>query len=270
VPAQQQQARRLVIDCTGNSNANLNPVFFTGPAYDTHLEDLFLVGGHNGVHMTSFTEAGIVPVLPYHQRFTRVTAVQQAFKGFNLTNVTDSVFVNCLAGYSQGGGNVAWFVSVCGNSTFVGCRAEWAASSGWQITGNCAGTVTLSGCSTDHNTSNGVLVTAAASGANDGGGVVITGGKFHADKGSNGITVTGSTAPVVVAGVNVEVGLTTGTNGPATGLNFDTSTAITVSGSVLQGTGSAWAAAGGTIARSGCIGVTGNPGAQVFARLTDI
>jgi hypothetical protein len=75
---------------------------------------------------------------------------------------------------------------------------------------------------------------------------------------------------VVVCGVNVEVGLTTGTNGPATGLNFDTSTAVTVAGCVLQGTSAAWAASGGTISRSGWVGVTGNPGSQVFARLADI
>jgi len=270
VTAQQQAARRLIIDCSGNSSGNINPVFFTGPCYDTHLDDLLLYGGHNGVHMTNFTESGIVPVLPYHQRWNRVSALQQSFRGFNMTNVTDSIITDCLAGYSQGGGNVGFFVSVCGNTTFIGCRAEWSAASGWQITGNCSGTVTLSGCSTDHNTSNGVLITAAVLGANDGGGVVIAGGKFHADKGSFGIDVTGSTAPVTVDGVIVEVGQTTGTFGPATAFNFDTSTAVTVAGSVLQGTSSAWAAAGGTIARSGCIGATGNPGSQVYARLADI
>lgn len=267
-PAQSQAARNLILDCSGNASANLSPVLGMGPAYDVHLDDILAYGGHDGINTVSHAETGITPVLPYHWRVHRVSCVSQTFRGFNLANTTDSVFESCL-GFACA--NECWFISGCANSTFTACRGEWSQSaSGLHITGNVRGTVIFAGFSTDHNATEGVLVDTATIGTTDGCGIVFS-GKLHADMGATGFKVTGSTCPVTITGTNIEVGQNGAAQTPGTALAIDTSTAVAVSGSILQGQASAWSWDGlGAVARSGCIGAAGNPGAQVFTRLADI
>ncbi len=262
--------RGVAVDCSGNSNVNLNGVQFVGPVYDPHLEDVFIwKSPHNGVHGVGQAESGITPTFAYHVRMRRVTVANPVNTGFNVVNFTDSSYMDCLA-FSPG--FHGWSVQNCGNSTWVGCRGEWSQGSGrgLNITG-ANGSLVFVGFTTDQNNQEGVRITAATTDGSNGGGIVFVGGKLHADGrtgSSSGMKVTGSSAPVLVCGLNVEVG----TAAPTNGLSVDTSSNVVVTGSVLQGVVAAWVDGGGNsnVVRHGCLGLTGAPGSQASAPLADL
>lgn len=274
VTAQSSGLKNIAIDGNGNTSANLNGIFFQGPVYDTHLEDVYIVSApHNGVHAAAQTESGISATFPYHQRWTRVTTNLAANTGFNLINFTDSTFSTCLA-FASGANNYA--LQNNSNAVFTACRAEWSSGGrGWDITGS-AGSVLFNGCTTDKNFSEGFRIHSATGQTSDGGGIIISGGKFHGDglggTNNNGIIITGSTVPVSISGVNVEAGVNSGTTYPANGLSISTSSNVVVSGSTLQGQAASWLDGGGNtnITRKSNVGATGNAGSQTFTVLPDL
>lgn len=273
VTPQSSGLQNLVIDGSANSSANLNGIFFQGPVYDTHLEDVYIVSApHNGVHAVTQTESGITATFPYHQRWERVTSNLAQNVGFNLVNFTDCTFDNCLA-FASVSNNYA--LQNNSNCVFASCRAEWSSGGrGFDITGS-AGSVVFDSCTTDQNFNEGFRIHAATGQSTNGGGIVISGGKCHLDGNGgtnpNGIKITGSTVPVVITGLNVESGLN-GSNYPTNAISMDTSSNITVTGCVLQGTTSAWVDAGTNtnLIRTGCIGMTGSPNTQTVAILPNI
>jgi|SRR5579859_1081501 len=273
VTAQSSVMKNVYIDCSLNASTNLNGIFFQGPVYDTHLEDVYIASApHNGVHAVTQSESGITATFPYHQRWSRVTSNLAANTGFNLVNFTDSTFTNCL-GFASVSNNYG--LQNNSNCVFSVCRAEWSSNGrGFDITGS-AGSVVFDGCTTDQNFDEGIRIHAATGQSTNGGGIIINGGKLHLDgnggTNSNGIKITGSTVPVVVSGLNVESGLN-GSNYPTTAIEIDTSSNITVTGCVLQGTTNAWLDGGGNtnLIRTGCIGMTGSPNTQTTAILPNI
>lgn len=274
VTAQSSGLQNIAIDGSANSNANLNGIFYQGPVYDTHLEDVYIVSApHNGVHAVTQTESGITATFPYHQRWTRVSTNLAANTGFNIINFTDSTFFNCLA-FASVANNYA--LQNNSNSVFADCRAEWSSGGrGFDITGS-AGSVTFDSCTTDKNFSEGFRIHSATGQASDGGGIIVTGGKFHGDglggTNNNGIIITGSTVPISISGVNVEAGANSGTTYPANGIQISTSSNVVVSGSTLQGQAAAWLDGGGNtvITRKSNVGATGNAGSQTFTVLPDL
>ena len=271
--------RNILIDGSLNTSTNLNGLYLVGPVYDVHLDDVMVYkAGHNGIQAAGQTETGISATFPYHQRYRRVTVANSVNSGFNLTNFTDSTLDNCLA---FGGGANGFVLQNNSNTELVACRSEWntgsTAGRGFDITG-ASGTITLIGCTTDQNLSEGLRIHAATGQATQGGGIVVTGGKFHADgnggTNNNGIKITGSTVPITITGVNVESGQNPNSLNyyPATALEVDTSSNVTVSGSTLQGITTAWSDGGSnsSLIREGCIGMTGNPGSQTTALLPDL
>lgn len=267
--------RSVMIDGSLNANTNLNCINMVGPVYDVHLDDVFLWKAPNdGITASGQSESGIAPTFPYHHRYTRVSAVSNGLTGFNLVNFTDSTFANCLAFGNAANG---WSLQNNSNSELAQCRSEWNLARGFDITGS-AGSVVLNACTTDQNTSEGLRIHAATGQSVQGGGIVVSGGKFHADgnggTNNNGIKITGSTVPVMITGVNVESGQDVNNSNyyPATAIEIDTSSNITVAGSMLQGITTAWSDGGGNanLTRSGCIAATGNPNTQSFTQLIDL
>lgn len=268
--------RNLYIDGSLNSSTNLNGINMVGPVYDLHLEDVFIYKApHNGITASGQSESGITPTFPYHHRYTRVTIANAANTGFNLVNFTDSTFENCM-GFANVGNN--WALQNNSNSVLTACRGEWSTSGrGFNITGS-AGSILLDGCTSDQNAAEGIRITAATGQSVQGGGVVITGGKLHADgwggTNNNGIKVTGSTVPVTITGLNIESGQNVNNSGfyPATALEIDTSSNVIISSSILQGITSAWVDGGGntSIKRRGCLGMTGNPNTQTVVAMPDL
>lgn len=274
VTAQSSALKYLAIDGNGNASANLNGIFFQGPVYDTHMEDVYIVSApHNGVHAVTQAESGISATYPYHQRWTRVTTNLAQNTGFNIVNFTDCTLHNCLA-FASVGNN--WAMQNNSNTVLANCRAEWSSGGrGFDVTGS-AGSVVLDSCTTDKNFSEGLRIHAATGQSNDGGGLIISGGKFHGDglggTNNNGIKITGSTVPIAISGVNVEAGVNSAVTYPSVALEIDTSSNVVVSGSTLQGQSSAWTDGGGNtvITRKSCVGATGNAGAQTFTVLPDL
>ena len=268
--------RNIFIDCSQNTNTNLQGINHIGPTYDVSLVDVFIwKAPHNGITASGQTESGISPTYPYHQRYTRVSAVNCGNVGFNVVNMTDSTFDNCLA---FGNANAAgWNISNCSNSVWSSCRSEWN-EYGFSISSS-AGTMTFNGCTTDQNSREGLLISSATGQAAQGGGIVWNGGKFHADAWAaasghtNGVQITGSPVPVTITGALVESGQNVNNSGwfPATALSISTSSNITVTGCDLQGITAAWSWDGaGIVKRHGCIGMTGDPSSQVAVALPDL
>ena len=272
--------RGVFIDCSLNSSANLNGIFLNGPCYDPHVQDVLVYEApHNGITASGVTESGITPTFPFHVRFDRVSVVAPGNYGFSVPNFTDSEFVNCLAFGTTSSSAAGWNIQNCSNSKWTTCRGEWM-EYGFSITGS-SGTLTFTGCSTDQNSREGLLITSATGQATQGGGITWTGGKMHADGWAAasghtyGIQITGSTVPVALNGVVVESGQNPNNSGyfPATALDINTSSNVTVNGCDLQGISSAWTwdgAGAGTVKRHGCLGMTGDPNSQVAVSLPNL
>jgi hypothetical protein len=274
IAAAHNGARQIFIDGSQCSNTSVQGINFCGPVYDTHLEDVFIwKSPRDGVTCQGFTESGITPTYPYHQRWRRLSVANAGFTGADLTNLTDSSFDDCIT-FANGGNGVN--IHNNSNSLLRGWKSEWNTGRNYDITGQ-SGSVVLAGCEGDNGYQESVRIHSATGQVTDGGGIVIAGGKHHGsgqNGGSNdfGIRITGSTVPVVISGVNVEV--TNGSNGahPATGLEIDTSSNVTVTGSVLQGITAAYSDGGGNsnVIVDDCIQMTGDPGSQVTSLLTAV
>lgn len=225
--------RSVMLDCSRNASANLNCLYMQGPVFDTHIEDVMLYkAGHNGVAAASQAETGYGQTFPWHQRWRRVTAYNCANRGFDLTNLTDGSYEDCMA---FGCGSHGWVLTNVPNSSWRGCRAEWNSGSGFDMTGANTG-ITLAGCSTDQNTQRGIFINAVTDAA--GGAISIVGGKFHCDGHdgtSAGIEIASTTVPVVVSGVVVEADSNSGTTYPATGLSATSCSAVALGASSIGG-----------------------------------
>src|ERR1700749_1718380 len=111
----------------------------------------------------------------------------------------------------MGFGNTSKNYSLQNNSNTVltACRAEWSSGGrGFDVTGS-GGTIVFNGGTTDQNFSEGVRIHPTSQPTHEGGGIVVTGGKYHADgnggTNNNGIKITGNGGvPVLLSGVNVE------------------------------------------------------------------
>ena len=177
--------------------------------------------------------------------------------------------MNCLG---FGNKNNNWLLENNSNSTLIGCRAEWSSTgNGFAITGS-GGSISLTGCTTDQNAENGSTSTPRAASRHKVAASSCRAASTDADQG-NGIRINNSPVPVVISGVNVECGQNPNNDDyyPATAIYLATVHAVIVGSSMFQGTTTSWSwDSSGTLARSGCIGVTGDPGSQTFTRLADI
>jgi hypothetical protein len=266
--------KNIFVDGSLNTSTNVSGILLAGPVYDVHLDDVFLWKmGHNGIIGTTQTETGINTNSAYHQRYTRVSAVNCGNYGFGIGNSTDSDYVECLSFANTAAG---YNLTNNSNSNFYGCRAEWNSSYGFQITGT-SGSITFTGCTTDQNSREGLYIDATAAQTSHGSGIIWLGGKMHADANAAasghtyGINVFNSTVPVTITGVNVECGQNPNSLNyfPATALTISGSSNVTVTGSILQGISQAYLN-GGTntnINVSGCITAVGNPGSQTLSTL---
>lgn len=202
-------------------------------------------------------------------RTVRVTAHQCGAAGFTI-NATDSTHVEDYAlgntgqGFFIGNGNA--------NSRYIGCRAEWSGTFGFQVagtwnTGTGAGGVQLVGCSTDRNTRDGTVITASGNSP-----VLISGhsgrrdGSGSTSSGYAGVTVSGASVPVIIDGLTVFPGVNddgTGSLTPQYGMNVNgTVTYVAVTNAFLH---AVTAGVSGTITNSRAIatrtGATSSPSA---------
>jgi hypothetical protein len=160
--------------------------------------------------------------------------------------------MNCLSiGNNHGD---AWYISLCDNTKFVGCNAEWSAGNGFHVTGDWQyfiGGCTFTGCSSDANSENGMLIDATwttGGAAGTGPGIIhVTGCHFRRDgKASTagtgtyaGLAFGATTLPVIATGFSTmsSIGDGSGNEGPTYGVYFSQSS---YSQPVLVSNGFAW------------------------------
>lgn len=154
-------------------------------------------------------------------RGVRVMVTQAKVNGF-LAPASDSDWIDCNASASQAAG---WVLNNAINSKLIGCRAEFNATRGFQVTGDntATGSFSMIGCSTDRNGTDGVYIN------NTGTSHILISGMMQRRDGSTGgstsaINVdTANTAPVIIAGHSIFPGFNddgSGSDTPLTGITI--------------------------------------------------
>ena len=193
-------------------------------------------GGH-GIYFTyNFSAPAGLPQAPYSNRLTRIVASECGGNVYSFNNTTDTTFTDVEAIGNSGYG---FFLSGCGNSTLIACRAEWNLRGFHIVPGNAQ--LTLMGCSTDRNTQNGVLVTGGTAGNN----VIITNARLNRDGrnggsgggGYAGLAVESCLANVIVTDIGVLTGIDDdggGTRSPQYGVSVTGSSYVAVNSGILN------------------------------------
>lgn len=261
---EQAGLRNIVIDCSGNTSTNLSGILNTGPAYDIHLQDVFInAAGHNGIHATSQSESGIGPLLPYHHYYERVTCYNSVNTGFNVANFTDCTFSQCLA---FGSGGTGWVLGGNADCIFTACRSQWSTAIGFTV-GATNGHLLFTGCETDNNGQNGWKINSTAG---TGGSITLAGCISECDgraSSAPALLITGCATPVTVTGFTQGMDSVSGTGAPVTGLEVINCTApVQVTGCYFEGSTQGFLNGGGNtgLTMSNVIAGTGTIGSLTY------
>lgn len=192
-----------------------------------------------GAHAVYFTYNFSAPPAcrrPYSCRLRRIVASDCGGNTFSFNNTTDTTMIDVEAIGNSGYG---FFLSGCGNSTLIACRAEWNLRGFHIAPGNAQ--LSLIGCSTDRNTQNGILVTGGSAGAT----VNITNARLNRDGrnggsgggGYAGLAIDTCLAIVNVTDISVLTGIDddgSGTRSPQYGVNAVGSSYVAVNSGILN------------------------------------
>lgn len=204
--------------------------------------------GNHAIFFTyNFSAPAGLPQSPYSCRLRRIVASECGGNVFSFNNTTDTTMIDVEAIGNSGYG---FYLSGCGNSTLIACRAEWNLRGFHLVPGNAQ--LSLLGCSTDRNTQNGILVTGGSAGAT----VVITNARLNRDGrnggsgGGNyaGLNVDTTPAYVIATDVIVLTGIDddgAGTRSPQYGASVTGSTFVAVNSGTLNGATAGWRDGGG-------------------------
>jgi hypothetical protein len=269
----------VMIDGSGVVAPGLDGIRAAGNIQNVGLRDVTVrrVSGA-GVH-TEFN-AGFHP---YSWRCHRVMVDNCGWHGFAMQVMTDLTLIDCQA---IGNGANGFEINNAANSHMIGCRAEWNVDNGYHLTGDWAvgtgsGGMLLSGCSTDRNGQNGVLVDAVGNPPlqienlltrRDGRANGAGGGGYA------GLKVDGATVPVVVGMITCYPGVDddgTQANSPQYGVRVEDSEYVSVASGFLHADTAGWSDGGGNgVLRRGLniaerTGPTATP-VDAFAGPTDV
>lgn len=193
-------------------------------------------GGHAIFFTYNFSAPPGLPQAPYSCRLRRIVASDCGGNTFSFNNTTDTTLIDVE---SIGSAGYGFFLSGCGNSTLIACRAEWNLRGFHIAPGNAQ--LSLIGCSTDRNTQNGILITGGSAGAT----VNITNARLNRDGrngnsgggGYAGLTVDTCPAMVVATDITVLTGVDddgSGTRSPQYGVNAVGSAYVAVNSGILN------------------------------------
>ena len=124
----------------------LDAIQFVGKVHGVVARDIsiYKFTGH-AITTSPDRDQAETPAYLYSSPFERIAAKACSGVTYGFTNTTDSLFTDLL---TVEGGTIGFFIVGCGNSVFIGCRAEWNAGNGFDLKGG-NGIVELLGCSTD-------------------------------------------------------------------------------------------------------------------------
>jgi hypothetical protein len=221
----EQLVADLVIDGSLAAASSLIGISATsGQAQYVKLTDLLITGGgiSNGVSAISSGSN-----LANGWRCRNVVVLNVGSTGILLSGAGDYHWTDCQV---IGAGSYGWSLSGVGNSKFTSCRADFSGLAGWFIqgawaTGTASGGIQLTGCSTDRNAQDGVLISGTGTSP-----VIITSLMARRD----GSSATGggyaalrigaaATLPVIVDGMTCFPGVNddgSGSNTPQYGISY--------------------------------------------------
>ena len=236
--------RGFAVDGTSVSGT-LHGIYAFGPVYLARLSDLWIVNC-TGWGILTAQDSGVSSgaTWPFWWWARDIMVEECGAGGISLTSMTDSTWDNAYVIYCGKGGTPGpgWYVDWAGNSQFANCRGEWCGTNGWHLTGSWwtgtgSGGMTMTGCSTDRNEKDGVLIDATGNGP-----LLIDtlmlrrDGRNGGSAGSSysGLNINAATIPVTIGTISVYPGVDdngSGTNSPEYGITLSGSTLITSIGS---------------------------------------
>ncbi|CAL9591842.1 hypothetical protein SUDANB1_05241 [Streptomyces sp. enrichment culture] len=269
----------VMIDGSGVVAPGLDGIRAAGNIQNVGLRDV-TVRRVSGAGLHTEFNAGFHP---YSWRCHRVMVDNCGWHGFAMQVMTDLTLIDCQA---IGNGANGFEINNAANSHAIGCRAEWNVANGYHLTGDWAtgtgsGGMLLSGCSTDRNGQNGVLIDAVGNpplqienlltrrdGRNNGAG----GGGYA------GLKVDAAEVPVIVGMITCYPGVDddgTQTLSPQYGVRVEDSEYVSVASGFLHAAAAGWSdGAGNNVLRRGLniaerTGPTATP-VDAFAGPTDV
>lgn len=239
----------VMIDGSDAATAGIDGIRASGNIQNVGLRDV-TIRQVTGAGLHTELNAGFYP---YSWRCHRVMIDNCGWHGFAVEVMTDITLIDCQA---IGNGANGFEITNAANSQAIGCRAEWNDNNGFHLTGDWAtgtgsGGMLLSGCSTDRNGYNGVLIDATGNppiqienletrrdGRNGGAG----GGGYA------GLNCDTAGVPVIVGLVTCYPGVDddgTQANSPQYGARFTGCTYVSVASGFLHADTAGWSDGGG-------------------------
>jgi hypothetical protein len=246
----------VMIDGSAATTPGIDGILARGNIQNVGLRDVTIrrVTGA-GVHTAANGGA-----YPYSWRCHRVMVDKCGWHGYAMQVMTDLTLIDCQA---IGNGANGFELRNMANSHLIGCRAEWSVNNGYHLTGawgsgTGSGGMLMSGCSTDRNGHNGLLVDATGNTPlqienlltrRDGRNLGAGGGGYA------GLKVAGATVPVIIGMVTCYPGVDdngTQSNSPQYGVRVENSAYVSVASGFLHADTAGWSDGGGnTVLRRG-------------------
>lgn len=235
----EQRLYDLTLDGTALSGGNtVDGIQAQGTIRGMVFENLSIkkFGGHAIYFTYNFSAPPGLPQAPYSCRLRRIVASDTGGNAYSFNNTTDTTMIDVE---SIAAGGYGFFLSGCGNSTLIACRAEWNLRGFHIVPGQAQ--LSLIGCSTDRNTQNGILITGGSAGNT----VIITNARLNRDGrngnsgggGYAGLAVDTCPANIIATDISVLTGIDddgSGTRSPQYGINVTGSGYVAINSGVLN------------------------------------
>lgn len=249
----------LTLDYSSAPTATIDGILATGKVHGVIIDNVCVqgaIGGNKprrGINCQNYTRIDTSVVHPFSWNIWNCLMFQTSDIGYSLQNgQTDCTLFN---NESLGCGGSGFVLTACANTQVIGCRAEFC-SNGFLLTGSWgtgtgSGGAIFTGCSTDRNTSNGVLINSTGNANHIFNGTMCRrdGRNGNAGGGSfAGFAISSAATPVVINGLTVYPGVDddgTGANSPQFGFSCTNSSNVIISNSYLHADTTAFNDGGG-------------------------
>jgi hypothetical protein len=229
----------LCLDGSAYTATAADGILATGLVRDVRLQNVSCRNFKGAaVHTVGYTRADTKSYFARGWELSHVVADTSGNQGFAFNNLNDSFFLDCLA---VGNATDGFYMAGMGETQIVGCRAVFNRNNGFHVTGSTFGSIVLSGCTTDRNEFNGVLIDATGKLPIMFSGVSLRRDGRNGNGGGGGYAgfrVAAATVPIVAVGLVTMTGQDddgTGTMSPQYGARVATVTALQVTSGYLHG-----------------------------------
>jgi pectate lyase-like protein len=247
----EQRLTNLLIDGANIGGSSVDGLYARGNVQNVVLDNVTIKNMPNNGIVTA--PRSLDGQYPYSWRMRHVIIDTCHSSGFLFTLMTDLTAVDCQA---IGCFATGWSLTNMPNSQLIACRAEWSGNNGIHITGDWgsgtgSGGIVLTGCTTDRNGFNGILIDATGNGPvqidslatrRDGRNGGDGGGGYAA------LNVDHATMPVLVGHITCYPGIDdtgTASNSPQYGARFTGNTYVSVASGFLHADTAGWSDGGG-------------------------